>query len=66
MIGEISQKIHNLRKKNNLTLKDLSKNWPFSEFFISNRKWIFLPGNYLIKKNSRCLQRKHELFLQSS
>ncbi|NLU06929.1 MAG: cupin domain-containing protein [Clostridiales bacterium] len=35
MIGEISQKIHNLRKKNNLTLKDLSKKTGLSVSFLS-------------------------------
>ncbi|AYD39862.1 cupin domain-containing protein [Clostridium fermenticellae] len=35
MISEIAEKIHNLRKKNNLTLKDLSKKTGLSVSFLS-------------------------------
>ncbi len=67
MINEIAEKIRNLRKEKNLTLKDLSEKTGLSISFLSqvenNSSSLAITS---LKKNCRCAKCTYNLLFQKS
>ncbi|GAE00795.1 DNA-binding protein [Clostridium botulinum B str. Osaka05] len=67
MINEIAEKIRNLRKEKNLTLKDLGEKTGLSISFLSqvenNSSSLAITS---LKKNCRCIKCTYNLFFQKS